>query len=182
MSMRAGASATMGVFASSSVAPLRLTACGSATACCMVMCQSMSAMSVWVTKPMMRLPPGEPMAAKSLPSGPNTSVGDMDERGRLFASTRLATGIPSFSGRKEKSVSWLLRMKPAAMMWAPKGCSTVVVMETALPDPSTMERWLVPCSMSGSEGARRALASGGLPASAVPMSWPGSISRSRDLR
>src|SRR3546814_1073267 len=56
---------------------------------------------------MMRLPPGEPMAMTSRPSRPSTRVGDIELRGRLSASTRLATGRPSARGAKEKSVSSL---------------------------------------------------------------------------
>ena len=44
-------------------------------------------------------PPGEPSAKTGLPSL-STIVGDIDERGRLPGSTRLATAAPSFAGRE----------------------------------------------------------------------------------
>ena len=51
-------------------------------------------------------------------------------------STRLATGLPSSSGRKEKSVSSLLSRKPPAVISrAPNPSSIVVVIETAFPLP-----------------------------------------------
>ena len=69
----------------------------------------------------------------------------MDERGRLPPATALAAGVPSrFSGENEKSVSWLLRKKPWTIRPDPKMLSTVVVMETALPQRSTIEKWVVP--------------------------------------
>jgi hypothetical protein len=54
-------------------------------------------------------PPGEPRLISSSPLAlSNTSRGDMEERGRLPGSTRLATGRPAASTEvKEKSVSWL---------------------------------------------------------------------------
>ena len=61
----------------------------------------------------MRLPPGEPRAARKLPSALNTIVGAIDERGRLPGATALAICVPSsVAGRNEKSVSWLFRRKP----------------------------------------------------------------------
>ena len=80
-------------------------------------------------------------------------VGAMEERGRLPASTRLATGLPSSVVAKEKSVSSLLSRKPLFVIRrAPKPSSMVVVIDTALPLRSTIEMWLVPNSMP-SDGA-----------------------------
>ena len=57
----------------------------------------------------------------------------MELRGRLPGATLLATGAPSSTGRKLKSVSSLLSRKPRTMMRLPKNDSIVVVIETALP-------------------------------------------------
>ena len=72
----------------------------------------------------------------------------MELRGRLPGPTRLATGLPSISGSKEKSVSSLFSKNPATMMREPKPLSMVVVMETMLPSESTTDRCEVPCSNS----------------------------------
>ncbi|CAM3493069.1 hypothetical protein CUTA107171_28220 [Cupriavidus taiwanensis] len=83
-------------------------------------------------------PPGEPTVATSWPlSRSNTSVGAIDERGRLPGCTRLATGLPFSLGTKEKSVSWLLSMKPRTIRCEPKYDSIVVVIEMAPPRSST---------------------------------------------
>ena len=81
----------------------------------------------------MELPPGDPVTMNRSPAGSKTSVGDMDERGRLLPATALATGLPPFVGSREKSVSWLFSTKPWTMTEFPKADSTVIVMETALP-------------------------------------------------
>ncbi|MNC87590.1 hypothetical protein D3C83_33240 [compost metagenome] len=47
---------------------------------------------------------------------------------------------------KSKSVSWLLRRKPRTTMRLPNGLSTEVVIATASPYRSTIEKWLVPRS------------------------------------
>src|SRR3546814_1826047 len=115
---------------------------------------------------MMRLPPGEPMAMTSRPSRPSTRVGDIELRGRLSASTRLATGRPSARGAKEKSVSSLFSMKPRAMRCEPNAPSMEAVMDTALPWASTTERWEV----EGGFGCRGACACWlGSPGLASPM-------------
>ena len=93
-----------------------------------------------VTKPMMRGPPGEPREATRWPASSKISVGVMDERGRLPGCTRFATGPCASVGAKEKSVSWLFKRNPAAMRREPKGRSTLVVNETALPRESMTER------------------------------------------
>ena len=78
----------------------------------------------------MREPPGEPITSTSSPSASNTMVGAIELRGRLPASTRLATGRPSSSGAKEKSVSSLLSRKPPTIRCEPKPASIVVVSAT----------------------------------------------------
>ena len=79
-------------------------------------------------------PPGEPSAPRKRPSRSRMITGAIDERGRLPGATALAAGAPSSrSGSNEKSVSWLLRKKPAAMRPEPNTLSTVVVMLTAFP-------------------------------------------------
>src|SRR5205814_9711878 len=77
-------------------------------------------------------------------------VGAIAERGRLPASTRLATGLPSSSGANEKSVSSLLSRKPLRVIRRlPKASSIVVVIATALPYGSTMEI----CDVDGNSSA-----------------------------
>jgi hypothetical protein len=68
---------------------------------------------------MMRAPPGLPRLISNWPlSRSNTRVGDIDERGRLPGSTRLATGRPwASAGTKLKSVSWLFSRKPPGRRW-----------------------------------------------------------------
>jgi len=104
---------------------------------------------------MMSAPPGEPTLATKFPLAlSNTKVGDMDERGRLPGSTRLAMGLPSAPlGAKLKSVNSLLSRKPLTMRRLPKAASIVVVMATALPCASTMLTWLVPYSIWSGMGA-----------------------------
>ena len=60
-------------------------------------------------------------------------VGAIDERGRLPPSTRFATGLPSSSGAKAKSVSSLLSRKPSVITRLPKPVSMVVVAESMSP-------------------------------------------------
>ncbi len=101
-------------------------------------------------------------------------VGDMDERGRLPGATAFAIGVPSSaSGRKEKSVSWLLRRKPTAMRPEPKAVSIEAVMLTASPSASTAETCVVPGRSRGASGAySRPSRKGGSPASAPPTDAP----------
>jgi hypothetical protein len=69
---------------------------------------------------MMAAPPGLPALITSWPLAlSNTSVGDMDERGRLPGSTRLAMGLPAASvGARLKSVNSLFSRKPrGARRW-----------------------------------------------------------------
>ena len=135
---------------------------------------------------MITLPPGEPATSFKGPRLPsalrsNTSTGDIELRGRLRGSTRLATGLPSCSGTNEKSVNWLLRMKPLTIRWEPKMVSIEVVIATALPRPSTTDR----CEVDGNSGdwssARASLMPGGLPGCATPVA-SGPISRARATR
>ena len=113
---------------------------------------------------MMRLPPADPSASTGRPWLSNTIVGDMEDTGRLPPFTALATGLPSFMGAKVKSVSSLLRKKPAAISWLPNGPSIVDVMVTTLPSLSTATKLVVPGTSL--EGASvRGSASGGVPAS-----------------
>jgi hypothetical protein len=49
----------------------------------------------------------------------------------------LATGLPSVSGRNEKSVSWLFRKKPPTARPEPNNDSTEVVIDTTSPSAST---------------------------------------------
>ena len=60
----------------------------------------------------------------------------MEDSGRLPGSTRLATGSPSFSGAKVKSVSSLLSTMPRAISWLPNNPSTVEVILAILPAPA----------------------------------------------
>ena len=77
-------------------------------------------------------------------------VGAIDERGRLPASTRFATGLPSSTGANEKSVSSLLsRNPPSVISRLPNASSIVVVIATALPSPSTIEM----CDVDGNSSA-----------------------------
>ena len=73
----------------------------------------------------------------------------MLERGRLPPPTSFAP-----PGVKSKSVSWLLSRNPRTMMRLPKPLSMVVVIATASPFDSTIEKWLVPLSMSPGKARR----------------------------
>ena len=97
----------------------------------------------------MRDPPGDPTVITSRPSLSVTIIGDMELRGRFRGWTRLATGLPRTEGTSEKSVSSLLSRKPRTMSRDPKMFSIVVVIETALPLPSMMLKWLVDGSSRG---------------------------------
>src|SRR5665213_1892516 len=82
-------------------------------------------------------------------------VGDIELRGRLPGSTRLATGLPSRVGRKEKSVSSLFKRKPSTITREPKAFSIDRVIDTALPSRSITARSLVEGS-SGEASSPRA--------------------------
>ena len=108
-------------------------------------------------------------------------VGDMEESGRLPGSTRLATGLPSFSGAKLKSVSSLLRITPLATSWLPKKLSMVEVQLATSPFRSTATKWLVPTSGCG-PAAVRGCAPGGVPGSEVRKDRSSRIIADRRLR
>ena len=117
----------------------------------------------------MRDPPGDPIARTNWPSRSNTRVGAIDERGRLPGSTRLATGAPATAGRNEKSVSWLLSMKPRTMRREPKALSMLVVIDTTLPSPSTTLRWVVEACSDPGSSAPRAPPSALTPSARIPI-------------
>ena len=106
---------------------------GAATASLALMPPSIMSIRDCATKSMIAGPPGEPVAMANLPSGPNTMVGDIALMGRLPGAGALATGLPSRTGSKEKSVSSLFRKNPLAMISEPKTNSTVMVIETTSP-------------------------------------------------
>ena len=128
---------------------------------------------------MMLGPPGEPTDSRNLPFRSKTMVGDMALRGRLPAAGALATGSPSNTGCREKSVRVLLSRKPFTIVLAPNTDSTEVVMAITWPLLSTMVMWLVPCRIGERWGEKAACFCGGLPALAVPMSRDGSICAAR---
>mmetsp|Transcript_6866 Transcript_6866/g.24427 ORF Transcript_6866/g.24427 Transcript_6866/m.24427 type:complete len:204 (+) Transcript_6866:116-727(+) len=141
-----------------------------------------------VTVPMILLPPGDPSAMNGtlVPfTLRSTSVGDIDERGRLPPSvaasaptavrrailppcTRLGLAEPSGkSGIASKSVSSLLSRKPrpGTTTAAPRFSSMVVVHDTTLPCTSAIEKCVVPLFLDVSGAAlssarRRAAPSG----------------------
>ncbi|MNN51127.1 hypothetical protein D3C81_1657460 [compost metagenome] len=84
----------------------------------------------------------------------NTSVGDIELRGRLPGCTRFATGTPSTEGTGLKSVSSLFSRKPLVMWYEPSPDSMVVVIDTTLPYLSCSDRWVVPrsCTDDGDSG------------------------------
>ena len=122
---------------------------------------------------MMSAPPGLPPLISSGPREPsaffsNTSVGAIDERGRLPGCTRLAMGWPSAPvGTKLKSVSSLFSRKPFTIWRAPKASSMVVVIASALPCASTMLMWLVPYSGCSGMGAKLVFTAPGWPGCAT---------------
>ena len=93
-------------------------------------------------------PPGEPTAMTKLPEPSKTNVGDIELRGRLPGSARLAMGAPFLDGAKEKSVNWLFSINPPDIIRDPKAFSMLDVIETALPNLSTTLKCVVdkPCS------------------------------------
>ena len=95
-----------------SIGPSCARKCGAATACWTSRFQSSTPIKVCATKPMMRVPPGEPTISTGRPASSSTKVGAMLDNGRLPPSMRFATGLPPCSGSYSKSVSWLFRMKP----------------------------------------------------------------------
>src|SRR6185295_11703084 len=92
-------------------------------------------------------------------------VGDIELRGLLPPSTRLATGAPSSSGTMLKSVSSLLRKKPFAVSPEPHGPSIVEVTEATSPSPSAATMCEVDGTSAAAAGRTRG-APGGVPATA----------------
>ena len=175
---------------STTVGPLKLPKFGRSIARCASSPQSSVPTRVLAVKWMMAAPPGEPRLISSLPSRwSKTSVGLIDERGRLPGCTRLAMGLPSASaGAIEKSVNSLLSKKPPTLPLppslirrAPNTSSIVVVIATARPSASTIEMWLVPTSGCSGCGAKAIAAPGGTPGLAVCMLC-GLISAARCFR
>ena len=83
--------------------------------------------------------PGDPKAKTGFPSLPKTMMGAIEERGLLPGQAALATSLPSLIGLKEKSVSSLFNRKPRTKRRDLNAFSMVVVMETTLPFPSTID-------------------------------------------
>src|ERR1041384_4413974 len=108
-------------------------------------------------------------------------VGDIELRGLLPPSTRLAIGAPSCSGAKVKSVSSLLRKKPLTVRPEPNGPSIVEVKEATLPSRSTATMFDV-AGTSPSAAAVTRGAPGGLPAVACAIERSGEIRRERSAR
>ena len=68
-----------------------------------VECQSSTPTTVCATKPMMRVPPGEPTTSRRRPRSSSTIVGAMLLSGRLPPSIRFATGLPPTFGLRTRS-------------------------------------------------------------------------------
>ncbi len=119
-------------------------------------------MSVRATYDTIDGPPGEPIASTSAPlERSSTSVGDIELRGRLPGATLLAIGAPAASvGAAEKSVSWLFSRKPRTIRRAPNAFSIELVIDTASPRASTIDRCVV--------AARSSLAAAPPPGAAPP--------------
>src|SRR5205823_11349270 len=105
----------------------------------------------------------------------NTMVGDIALRGRLPASTRLAIGPLASRESNEKSVSWLLRMKPSTIWREPNASSTLVVIDRPAPYWSTATMCEVEwASIELSRPQFQAVSTpGGWPAGAVPIERSG---------
>ena len=115
-------------------------------------------------------PPGDPTLITNAPlARSKTSIGDIDDRGRLPPSTRFATGTPFSFGTNEKSVSSLLSRKPRTMICEPNTFSIVVVIAIALPKPSTTEMCEVDASSRLRSSARLSDCVAGTPGCAWPM-------------
>src|SRR3954452_20748009 len=96
---------------------------------------------------MMVAPPGEPRASHGRP-WLVTTVGLIDERGRLPGPGRFGSGTPAVTGTKLKSVSSLLSRKPqpGTVMPEPPVCSMVRVYDATSPQRSATVRCVVPWS------------------------------------
>ena len=88
----------------------------------------------------MLMPPGAPQVMKGLPSGVNTTVGDMEERGHFPGSTELEYPEPT-----TKSPSWLLRKNPYPSTYSsqPQKELMVWVMATIFPALSATQKDVV---------------------------------------
>ncbi len=134
----------------------------------------------WAVYPMIRLPPGLPIARTGAPSF-NTIVGDIEERGRLPGASALAIGMPSVWVWKLKSVNSLLSRKPCTINRDPKAFSIVVVIDATFPKLSTIEIWDVDGnSMLSSSAQSIAWSNAGFPGatSSRAASPPSSLARS----
>ena len=129
-------------------------------------------------------PPGDPVTISGFPCLSRTIVGAIELRGRLPPATPLAIALPFAStGTNEKSVSSLLRRKPAAHKWEPNALSIDAVIDTALPSSSTIEICVVPGTSCVASFPNAFLASpGGSPGSGFAIALAGSISRRRSAR
>src|SRR5258708_4028308 len=105
---------------------------------------------------MIEWPPGEPITMASFPFSSNTMAGAIELRGRFFASTRLATGLPASSGAQEKSVGSLFKKNPRTICRLPKAASTPAESATACASPSTIANRARPRSEVARAGGRSA--------------------------
>src|SRR5206468_1143664 len=88
-----------------SVGPLRLSKLGRSIADCTSIFQSRMATSALATKPMMRLPPGLPIAMSKAPvRASKTRNGAMELRGRFPGATLLATWAPPSTGNVDEAI------------------------------------------------------------------------------
>ena len=109
-------------------------------ACWASMPQSSTPISVLLTNWMIDAPPGDPVPITKLPIEPsaalaNTSVGDIELRGRFSGPTRLAMGPAVSLGWKEKSVSWLFSRKPRTSLQPEAGSG--MAGSPGSPEPTT---------------------------------------------
>ena len=96
--------------------------------------------SVLLTNWMIDAPPGDPVPITKLPIEPaaalaNTSVGDIELRGRVSGPARLAMDPAASLGWKEKSVSWLFSRKPRTSLQPEAGSG--MAGSPGSPEPTT---------------------------------------------
>ena len=110
------------------------------------------------------------MARTSLPEPSNANEGDIELLGRFPPCALFTTGFPSLSGKKEKSVNWLFKIKPAAIRAEPKAVAILAVIETAFPSLSTTLKCVVdkPCSSISGAHLHANLFKFGLPGTPWP--------------
>src|SRR6476469_3800076 len=89
-------------------------------------------------------PPGEPTVIHGR-SSLSTTVGLIEDRGRLPGPGRFGSGTPLVSGTKSKSVSSLLSRnpQPGTVIPEPPVCSIVSVYDATSPHLSAVTRWVV---------------------------------------